>query len=191
MGIRHLVLGVLLEGEANGYQVCGRLAKLPGVGPAIESARVYAVLAELERSGAVVAREGVRSAGRPTRWFRPTGTGREEFERWLERAAPAAEWLRRPLLARLVIAGPPDSAHVASLRGELEVRRRALGRLDGAADADDACRPIERLARDRARRQLLIEIGLLEEVLRLAAAPAPERAVSSPRKPPAAASGSR
>ena len=79
MAIKHLVLGALASGPASGYRIGARLASRAGGGRRVESARVYAALAELERAAAVEARESRREDGRSLRLFHLTEGGREEL----------------------------------------------------------------------------------------------------------------
>ncbi|HZR84959.1 MAG TPA: helix-turn-helix transcriptional regulator [Candidatus Binatia bacterium] len=186
MAVKHLILGVLLEGEANGYRVCARLADLTGAGRRIESSRVYATLARLEGAGAVAARVDARAGGGTTRVFRLTPDGAREVDRWLLRPVAIAERLRRPLLARVAIAAALPEAAAAGLASDLDARRRALRGLASPAPGT----PVAALASERARRRLAIEIALLEELTATTGIAAPP-AVSSRPTPRCAASGSR
>jgi DNA-binding PadR family transcriptional regulator len=181
---------------------------LASIGRRIESARVYGALADLERAGEVAARESAGDEGRSRRVFHLTERGRGALDRWLDAPVPAGEWLRRPLLAKLALAAATGALAVPALEAELAVRRRALEQSSRTERRARAARaPLPRYARERLRRHLELEIELLERILEqtgCAGAPAARTslggapvtgaraaAISSPRKPPCAASGSR
>lgn len=177
MAVKHLLLGALGAEGAHGYRILQRLEALPGVGRAIDRARVYATLAVLERERLAVSHEEERRGRRPRRRFELTEAGRRELDAWLERPVGATRRLRRSLLARLAVTG--DASAPAALRRQEEVRRRNLHALL-AGTAGGRGTALERLARDRQRRQLEIEIELIAALLAGAAArPAAPAASSS------------
>lgn len=196
MALKHLVLGILRAEPAHGYRVALRLAALAGSLRRIEPARVYETLADLEREGAVAPRRDV-SGVRERRVWETTESGRRELDRWFARPVPSAVWLRRPLLARLAIAGPADRARTEAARGELAARRRALARAETAersratvrVEPEAALRAaLDRADRARERAQCEAEIELLEGWIALASEagkpPSPDPGVSlPPRKP--------
>ena len=162
MALKHLVLGVLAAGEANGYAVGGRLAALPGIGRPIDSARVYALLAGLERDGLVIARLEPVPRRPPRRLFSLAAAGRVALDRWLDSPAGPVELLGRSIVVRLAAAGPGISG--AALRTDLESRRRLQWELRAAGSSRAAAR-FERLCELRLERRLAVEVDLLLEVL--------------------------
>lgn len=182
MALKHLVLGILRREPAHGYRVAARLLELAGAVRRVEPARVYETLAGLEREGAIEARSESRG-GRERRVWETTEVGRRELERWFSRPVPSAVWLRRPLLARLAIAGVPSPGRTEAARAELSARRRALARIDapsrtGSGHASKESRlpmraALDRADRERERTQLEVEIELLEAWVALGPAPVP------------------
>ena len=178
MALKHLVLGILREEPAHGYRVAARLLALAGSLRRVETARVYETLGGLEREGAIAARVAA-DGGRERRVWETTERGREELGRWLDRPVPSADWLRRPLLARLAIAGPSDSRRLAAARSELEARRRALVRLGAlpraGAPATSLRAALDRADRERQRARLEVEVELLAGWIAIGEAGSPAR----------------
>lgn len=175
MALKHLVLGLLGQEPSHGYRVAARLAALAGAVRRVESARVYETLGALEREGAIApAQEPPDARGR--RVWQVTDLGRRELDCWLARPVPSADWLRRPLLVRLAIAGTGNAGRAAAARNELDARRRALARLEAAelrGRSGDPAAPtlhaaLARADRARERSRLAVEIELLEAWLVLA-----------------------
>jgi len=182
MALKHLVLGILRQEPAHGYRVASRLVALAGAVRRVEPARVYETLGALEREGSIALAPDPPD-GRGRRVWETTAKGREELDRWLERPVPSADWLRRPLLVRLAVAGPEHPARTEAARAELQARRRALARLEaeiprgranGAAVAPAALHEaLARADRERELVRLRAEVELLEGWLDIAAATDP------------------
>ena len=177
MALKLLILGVLRQEEAHGYRIAARLAALAGTARRIEPARVYETLGALEREGAIASRRESAS-GRERRTYATTESGSLQFERWLARPVPSADWLRRPLLARLAVAGPTDPGRTTAARSELDARRRARARCATAMQPHlpGLAAVLDRAARTRTIAQLDIEIEMLEAWL----GSAPAAAVAEP-----------
>jgi DNA-binding PadR family transcriptional regulator len=185
MAVKHLVLGVLASGPASGYRVGRRVAALGGLARRVESSRVYATLAAVERAREVAVQTTRDADGRSRRLFHLTDRGRRELDRWIERPVAASEWLRQPLLAKVAVAELAGGGSPPVLPADLEIRRHALRRM---ASLDVPQAGVARFTHERVRRQLEIEVALLESLLASltsGGSEAAERLSSRPMRPSA------
>ena len=136
MALSHLLLGVLAEGPAHGYDIKrAHDDRFPGTKP-LAYGQVYAALAKLATDGAVEVIE-TRSEGGPERTtYALTDVGRGQLDAWLaetESAGPYAadELLRKTVTALRLGADAHDflvrqrQVHTERMRSLVAARRRA------------------------------------------------------------------
>lgn len=74
-----LVLAILAEGDSYGYAILKRVRELSGGELEWTDGMLYPVLHRLERSGLVESRWQSTESGRRRKYYRVTGTGREQL----------------------------------------------------------------------------------------------------------------
>ncbi len=165
-----VVLGLLAEGPAHGYELLERLReRAMGLWAGIGRASVYQTLRRLEREGAIVGREQEGGEGPDRRVYRITSTGRARLRAGLrERARGAPDplgflHLVPPDEARRILGERADA--LARRRDQIAADRRRLAR---AADPADrlAYRMLELEDALAAAEQAWLE-GLREQTPRL------------------------
>ncbi|WP_104106144.1 PadR family transcriptional regulator [Nocardioides sp. 616] len=133
MSVSHVLLGILAEGPAHGYDLKQHHdQRFPGVKP-LAFGQVYAALAKLEKDGFVEAVETVAQGGPERTAYAVTEAGRAHLERWLaatESAGPySADDLVRKAVTALRLGG--DAAgflaaqrrvHLAAMKSLLELQ---------------------------------------------------------------------
>ena len=75
-----LVLAILAEGDSYGYAILQRVRALSGGELEWTDGMLYPVLHRLERAGLIEARWEQAESGRKRKYYRVTGTGREQLE---------------------------------------------------------------------------------------------------------------
>lgn len=78
------LLYLIRKSPGYGYQLTEDISKLPFPGPTPDSAAVYRMLRELERSGLVDSRWEHGEAGPPKRVYHLTPQGEARLEAWVE-----------------------------------------------------------------------------------------------------------
>lgn len=107
MSAKHVLLGLLKEGPAYPYQLEDRLDEWLGPGWRINSGQVYQTIEKLVKEGLIERVDGSIGGRDDRHVVQLTAAGDAEFERWrTKRGTSAARPLRRPVLAKLVFAGP-------------------------------------------------------------------------------------
>ncbi|WP_295697401.1 PadR family transcriptional regulator [Lapillicoccus sp.] len=121
---RFLVLGLLLDGSASGYELSARAATALAYFWPITRSQIYAELPRLVEEGFATG-EDVPQRGVPDkRVYTATDDGREAFRQWLSRFDEVAERARQPLQIQLHFAAHSTTEHllVQLDRWEQEVR---------------------------------------------------------------------
>jgi DNA-binding PadR family transcriptional regulator len=113
MSARHALLGLLLDRPAYRYQLGERLQERLGPAWAINSGQLYQTTKRLEKAG-LIERVDSATEDQDRDIFAITDDGADEFERWFSAETSRARLLRRPLLAKIALAGP------RRLKGALE-----------------------------------------------------------------------
>lgn len=147
MGLRHVLLGLLVDRPDHAYALKHRLS--PGLAreQLVNDGVLYPLLAKLEADGLAESVEAPGRAGRPRRVYSVTPAGRAEFLRWLrsaddEEGTPMHELFVAHPLVKLLFA---DHLSPGELRGKLEqhaervaARIAALESLSSVAPAEAA-----------------------------------------------------
>lgn len=107
MSTKHALLGLLLDRPAYGYELAYRLQERLGPAWAINSGQVSATIRQMEADGLIARVDRTAAAAHAKRqFFEITEKGIEDCERWRASDTPAARLTRRPLLVKLMLAGP-------------------------------------------------------------------------------------
>ena len=124
MSLRHALLGLLVDGDASGYDLLKRFeGSLANVWPASQS-QIYTELTKLA-SGELIAVSDTGPRGRKE--YAVTDAGRVELRRWLTETTPDRP-ARNPVLLRVFFLGVLDD----------EQRRAVLTELTETAQRDQA-----------------------------------------------------
>jgi DNA-binding PadR family transcriptional regulator len=141
MSLGHVLLGVLADGPAHGYDLKrAHDERFPAV-KTLAYGQVYATLARLERDGLVEVAETTQGAGPERTAYALTAEGRSALLRWLEQPEPAGPYPADDLVRKTVVALRLGADAGAYLRRQREVhlaRMRELLALQRATDAVDA-----------------------------------------------------
>lgn len=128
MSVGHVLLGVLAEGPAHGYDLKrGHDARFPAAKP-LAYGQVYAALSRLERDGLVEVVETTSGGGPERTTYALTAAGDQELRRWLAEAEPAGPYAADDLVRKTVTALRLDADAVGFLRRQREVH---LSRMRG------------------------------------------------------------
>jgi DNA-binding PadR family transcriptional regulator len=104
MSVGHVLLGVLADGPAHGYDLKrAHDARFPGA-KELPYGQVYAALQRLERDGLVEVAETTREGGPDRTVYAIRPAGRDELDGWLESAEPAGPYAADELVRKVVIA---------------------------------------------------------------------------------------
>jgi len=138
MTVGHVLLGVLAEGPAHGYDLKrSHDARFPGAKP-LAFSQIYSALAKLEKDGQVDAIETVSDGGPERTTYALSVTGRAVLDAWLAQAEPAGPYAADELVRKTVTAlrlGADAAGYLRRQRGaHLEEMRRLLLLQDGADD---------------------------------------------------------
>lgn len=77
---RPIILAILLRGEDYGYNIIQKVRSVSGGRLEWTDGMLYPVLQRMEMDGLIVSRWRSSDGGRPRRYYRITGPGREELE---------------------------------------------------------------------------------------------------------------
>ena len=173
MALSHLLLGVLAEGPAHGYDIKrAHDERFPGTKP-LAYGQVYAALAKLAADDQVEVVE-TRSEGGPERTtYALTDTGRAQLDAWLAETESAGPYAADELLRKTVTAlrlGADAHDFLTRQREVHTERMRALVAARRGADSVDA-----RIALDHTIHHLDADLTWLETA---AARVAAERSTS-------------
>lgn len=133
MSVAHVLLGILSEGPAHGYDL-KRVhdERFPGAKP-LAFGQVYASLGRLEKDGQVEVAETLRDGGPERTTYAITPLGRDELDAWLataERAGPhpADDLVRKTVTALRLGADAGGfldrqrAVHLAAMREQLDLQ---------------------------------------------------------------------
>lgn len=126
--MKHVVLGLLSQGETHGYELKRRHDQLFGsTGSSINVGQIYVTLTRLERDDLVVHRAEASTDGGPDRKVHSlTELGHKELGTWLE-SPGAVPQVRSAALLKIVVALELNSSELRPLIAAH--RRRCLGAL--------------------------------------------------------------
>jgi DNA-binding PadR family transcriptional regulator len=126
MSVSHVLLGVLAEGPAHGYDLKrAHDSWFPGARP-LAFGQVYAGLAKLERDGLVEVVETVRDGGPDRTTYALTDAGAEQLGRWLRDSEPAGPYAADDLVRKTVTALRLGQDAVSFLVRQREVHLAAM-----------------------------------------------------------------
>lgn len=129
MSVSHVLLGVLAEGPAHGYdlkRVHDR--RFPSAKP-LAYGQVYAALAKLEKDGLVEVAETLQDGGPERTTYALTETGRAVLSSWLEESEPAGPYSADDLVRKTVTALRLGADATSFLTRQRQVHRTAMQQL--------------------------------------------------------------
>jgi DNA-binding PadR family transcriptional regulator len=103
---KHALLGLLIHRPAYRYQLGERLQERLGPSWAINSGQLYQTVERMYEDGLIELVDGSREDRTERDVYAITASGVEEFDRWFEESTHDARQPRRPLLAKIALAGP-------------------------------------------------------------------------------------
>ena len=106
MSARHALLGLLLNRSAYPYELADRLERSLGPAWAVNSGQLYQTIGRLERDGLIECVDPSARGREDRHVFTITRAGVEEFERWFAEVSGKVRLSRRPVLAKITLAGP-------------------------------------------------------------------------------------
>jgi DNA-binding PadR family transcriptional regulator len=106
MSAKHALLGLLRHRSAYPYELADRLQSRLGPAWAINSGQLYQTVQRLEAEGLIERVDGPAESRDDRHIFAITELGSDEFERWFCSDTGGARLSRRPLLAKITLAGP-------------------------------------------------------------------------------------
>jgi DNA-binding PadR family transcriptional regulator len=133
MSVSRVLLGVLAEGPAHGYDLKhAHDQRFPGARP-LAFGQVYAALAKLDKDGLVEIVETGREAGPDRMTYALTAAGREALAAWLGAVEPAGPYAADDLVRKTVTAlrlgwdavgflAAQRQVHLAAMRDLLELQ---------------------------------------------------------------------
>jgi DNA-binding PadR family transcriptional regulator len=175
MSVAHVLLGVLAEGPAHGYDLKhANDERFPGAKP-LAFGQVYAALSRLEKDGLIEVIGTVREAGPDRTTYALTDAGRQALTSWLEATEPAGPYAADDLVRKAITAlrlGADAAGYLAAQRRvHLTTMRRLLDLQ--AANTEVAAR----IAIDHAVEHLDADLRWLDAATaRVAAAPTDRKA---------------
>jgi DNA-binding PadR family transcriptional regulator len=137
MSVPRVLLGVLAEGPAHGYDVKQSYdARFPGARP-LAYAQVYAALSRLEKDGLVEVVERVRESGPDRTTYALTEAGRETLWGWLAETEPAGPYAADELVRKTVTALRLGRDAAGFLRRQRRAHLAAMKELLGLQSSTD------------------------------------------------------
>lgn len=160
MSVPRVLLGVLAEGPAHGYDVKQAYdERFPGARP-LAYGQVYAALAKLEKDALVEVVERGREGGPDRTTYALTEAGREALTSWLSTTEPAGPYAADDLVRKTVTALRLGRDAAGFLRRQRQVHLAAMKRLLAMqASTDDVA---ARIAIDHAVEHLDADLRWLE-----------------------------
>jgi DNA-binding PadR family transcriptional regulator len=139
MTVAHVLLGVLAEGPAHGYDLKrAHDDRFPGAKP-LAFGQVYAALARLEKDGHVEVVETLRDGGPERTTYALTEAGKKALDVWLIETEPAGPYAADELVRKAVVAlrlGTDATGYLARQRSvHLQAMKRLLALQDASTDA--------------------------------------------------------
>jgi DNA-binding PadR family transcriptional regulator len=138
MTVAHVLLGVLAEGPAHGYDLKrAHDDRFPGAKP-LAFGQVYAALAKLEKDGCVEVVETLRDGGPERTTYALTEDGKKALDAWLIETEPAGPYAADELVRKAVVAlrlGADATGYLARQRSvHLQAMKRLLALQDASTD---------------------------------------------------------
>jgi DNA-binding PadR family transcriptional regulator len=160
MSVSRVLLGILAEGPAHGYDIKrAHDRSFPGARP-MAFGQVYAALAKLEKEGLVEVIEKRREAGPDRMTYAITGAGRAVLAEWLSATEPAGPYSADDLVRKTVTALRLDRDAAGFLAAQRQVHLAALKQLlTLQSSTDDVA---ARIAIDHAVEHLDADLRWLE-----------------------------
>jgi DNA-binding PadR family transcriptional regulator len=141
MSIAHVLLGVLAEGPAHGYDLKHEYdQRFPGAKP-LAFGQVYASLARLQRDGLVEVAETSHAGGPERTTYVLTDAGAAHLHEWLDRPEPAGPYPADDLVRKVVTAlrlGEDAAGFLAEQRRTHLTRMRELVGVQSGVKEPDA-----------------------------------------------------
>ncbi|ALX06164.1 PadR family transcriptional regulator [Aeromicrobium erythreum] len=180
MALAHVLLGILADGPAHGYDVKrAHDARFPAAKP-LAYGQVYATLSKLSDDGAVEVVETADPSGGPERiTYALTDEGRSRLQAWLDDVEPPAPAAADDVVRKTITALHAGGDAVAYLRRQREAHLEAMRRL--VRERDAATDVAARVSVDHAVAHLDADLQWLQ-----AAADRFARASLEPRRPSSA-----
>jgi DNA-binding PadR family transcriptional regulator len=160
MSVAHVLLGILAEGPAHGYDL-KRVhdQRFAGARP-LAFGQVYAALAKLEKDGLVEVVEKGRNGGPERLTYAVTDAGRDDLASWLEAVEPAGPYAADDLVRKTVTALRLGKDAAGFLLAQRQVHLAAIkALLDLQASAADVA---ARIAIDHTVEHLDADLRWLE-----------------------------
>ena len=124
MSVQHVLMGVLAEGPAHGYDLKRAYdERFPG-GKALAYGQVYAALSRLQQDGLVEVAETRQDGGPERTTYALTAEGRKALDAWLAETEPAGAYAA-------VAPGPQGHHRPAARRRRGRLPAPAAGRAPG------------------------------------------------------------
>lgn len=160
MSVSRVLLGILAEGPAHGYDIKqAHDRRFPGAKP-LAFGQVYAALARLEKDDLVEVVERAREAGPDRTTYAITRAGREALAGWLSATEPAGPYSADDLVRKTVTALRLGRDAGGFLAGQRKVHLAAMRELlDLQASTDDVA---ARIVIDHAVEHLDADLRWLE-----------------------------
>lgn len=168
LSLAHMILGLLLDAPAHGYELRRCLAPFFGAGSPLNVGLFYPALAKLEQQGWVTKQKVPQERVPEKHVYSITATGKREFFHWLERSSPADRPIRYDFFHR-----DPLLVRAMFFRHLSPERIRAMLR-DQVAQAEARCRDYHQVRAGMVERRAdsyrirILDFGLRYHQLRRA-----------------------
>lgn len=170
MSVSHVLLGILTEGPAHGYDLKHSHDSRLATTKPLAYAQVYATLARLERDGFVTVAGTAQEGGPEKTMYEITEEGREELDQWLGRTEDAGPYAADELVRKAVTAVRLGTDARAFLLRQREVHLARMSVL--LAEQRDATDPAARIALDHSIAHLDADLDWLTTSAQRMAPPA-------------------
>lgn len=143
MTVKDILLGLLLNRPAHGYELLGLMQSVLGEPWAINPGQAYSTLSRLERDGLVAHRGSVEDDETGRTMYRLTRRGRAELQSWYNRPVSRADRLRDEVhvkIALSLLGGPVSPAEIIR-----QQRRHLLAELHDLTETRRLADPLNEL----------------------------------------------
>jgi DNA-binding PadR family transcriptional regulator len=138
MSAKHVLLGFLLQRSSYPYELGDRLVQRLGPGWKVNSGQLSQELKRMEQDGLIEPLDPRARGPKERHVFKATASGAEEFERWFAEETKVTSLSRRPLTAKLTLAGPARLSdaleQIAAFELQCAQRLTELSRLHDSVD---------------------------------------------------------
>ncbi len=173
MSVSHVLLGVLSEGPAHGYDLKqAHDSRFPGARP-LAFGQVYAALSTLEKNGLVEAIETGRESGPDRTTYALTESGASALASWLGETEPAGPYAADDLVRKTVTALRLGRDTHGFLSAQRQVHLASMRRLLALQESTDA--PGARIVIDHAIEHLDADLRWLDTAVSRVSPHAPEK----------------